>query len=268
MEDIVYLNIEDLVGYSEHPFRVLNDDDMKKLADSILEYGVLEPIIVRPLDDNMYEIISGHRRRMAAEIAGEDTVPAIITNQSDIDAAIMVVDSNLHRENILPSEMAYAYRLKYEAQKCQGRRTDLTSGTECQKSENFDKSDRQVRYYIRLTNLIDALLDKVDSGTISIKAGSELSFLNVPAQSMVNEFVEKEICTVSEAQSRKIRDLYTKKQLSEIELYKILCDDTEKEKLYLETRKLRSYFPNNFTVQQCKEEIWRILDLWFKKEKI
>ena len=123
MEDIVYLNIEDLVDYSEHPFRVLNDEDMKKLAESISEYGVLEPIIVRPLDDNMYEIISVHRRRMAAEIAEQETIPAIITNQSDIDTAIMVVDSNLHRENILPSERAYAYRLKYEAQKCQGKRT-------------------------------------------------------------------------------------------------------------------------------------------------
>ena len=163
------------------------------------------------------------------------------------------------------SYLSLSYRLKYEAQKCQGKRNDLTSGTECRK---FDKSERQIRYYIRLTNLIDALLNKVDDGTISIKAGAELSFLNVPAQSIINEFIEKEICTVSEAQSRKIRDLYMKSILSKSELYKILCDNTANEKLYLETQKLRSYFPNNFTVQQCKEEIWRILDLWFKKEKI
>jgi len=262
MEDIVYLNIEDLVDYSEHPFRVLNDEDMKKLAESISEYGVLEPIIVRPLDDNMYEIISGHRRRKAAEMAGHEAIPAIITNQSDIDAAIMVVDSNLHRENILPSERAYAYRLKYEAQKCQGKRNDLTSGTECRK---FDKSERQIRYYIRLTNLIDGLLNKVDEGTISIKAGAELSYLNVPAQAMINEYIEKELCTVSEAQAKQIKNLYMIEQLSEYELNKILCDETEKEMLYLETRKLKSYFPSDFTVQQCKEEIWKILDAWFKK---
>ena len=208
MEDIVYLNIEDLVDYSEHPFRVLNDEDMKKLAESISEYGVLEPIIVRPLDDNMYEIISGHRLRMAAEIAGEETIPVMmITNQSDTDATIMVVDSNLHRENILPSECAYAYRLIYEAQKCQGKRTDLTSGTEWQK---FDKSERQIRYYIRLTNLIDGLLNKVDEGTISIKAGAELSYLNVPAQAIVNKYIEKDQCTVLEVQAKKIKDLYIK----------------------------------------------------------
>ena len=168
MGNIAYLNIDDLVDYSEHPFKVLDNDDMKELAKSIEEYGVLEPIIVRALDDNLYEILSGHRRRMASEMAGEETIPAIITKQSDIDAAIMVVDSNLHRDNILPSERAYAYRLKYEAQKCQGKRNDLTSGTEFRKSEKMDKSSRQIGYYIKLTNLIDVLLDKVDEGCYNV----------------------------------------------------------------------------------------------------
>lgn len=124
----------------------------------------------------------------------------------------MIVGSNLHRENILPSERAYAYRLKYEAQKCQGKRNDLTPGTQFRK---FDKSERQIRYYIRLTNLIDALLDKVDARIISIKAGSELSYLNVPSQSMVNDFIEKELCTVSESQAKQIKELYIKKQFSD-----------------------------------------------------
>lgn len=262
MENIVYLPTEDLVDYSEHPYKVLDNDDMRELAKSIEEYGVLEPLIVRLLDDNQYEILSGHRRRMAAEIAGEKTVPAMITNQSDIDAAITVVDSNLHRENILPSERAYAYRLKYEAQKCQGKRNDLTSGTEFRK---FDKSERQIRNYIRLTSLIDALLDKVDEGSISIKAGAELSFLNVLSQSMVNDFIEKEICSVSEVQAKKIKELYLKNQLSENEIHKVLCDESEREKVYLETQKLRSYFPKDYSTEQCKEEVWRILDEWFKK---
>ena len=264
MENIVYLPIEDLFDYSEHPYKVLDNDDMRELAKSIEEYGVLEPLIVRGIDDRKYEILSGHRRRMAADIAGQKTLPAIITNQSDIDAAIMVVDSNLHRENILPSERAYAYRLKYEAQKCQGKRNDLTSGTEFRK---FDKSERQIRYYIRLTNLIDALLDKVDEGIISIKAGAELSFLNVPSQSMVNDFIEKELCTVSESQAKQIKELYIKKQLSEYELHKVLCDELEKERVYLEIRKLKISFPSDYSIEQCKEELWKILDMWFERQK-
>lgn len=262
MENIVYLPTEDLVDYSEHPYKVLDNDDMRELAKSIEEYGVLEPLIVRPLDDNQYEILSGHRRRMAAEIAGEKTVPAMIINQSDVDAAITVVDSNLHRENILPSERAYAYRLKYEAQKCQGKRNDLTSGTEFRK---FDKSERQIRYYIRLTNLIDSLLNKVDEGIISIKAGAELSYLNVPSQAMLNDYIEKELCSVSEGQAKKIKELYTKNQLSEYEIHKILCDGSEKEKVYLDTQKLRSYFPKDYSMERCKEELWKILDSWFEK---
>ena len=265
MENIVYLPTEDLVDYSEHPYKVLDNDDMRELAKSIEEYGVLEPLIVRPLDDNQYEILSGHRRRMAAEIAGEKTVPAMIINQSDVDAAITVVDSNLHRENILPSERAYAYRLKYEAQKCQGKRNDLTSGTEFRK---FDKSERQIRYYIRLTNLIDVLLDKVDEGSISIKAGAELSYLNVLSQSMVNDYIEKELCTVSEAQAKQIKELFMKKQLSDHELHKILCCEAEKEKLYLKTEKLRKYFPKEYTIKQCENELWRILDKWFNTNNL
>lgn len=264
MENIVYLSIEDLVDYSEHPYKVLDNDDMRELAKSIEVYGVFEPLIVRGIDDKKYEILSGHRRRMAADIAGQKTLPAIITNQSDIDAAIMVVDSNLHRENILPSERAYAYRLKYEAQKCQGKRNDLTSGTEFRK---FDKSERQIRYYIRLTNLIDALLDKVDEGMVSIKAGAELSYLNVPSQSMVNDYIEKELCSVSKTQAKQIKELYIKKQLSECELHKILCCEEVKEKLYLKTEKLRKYFPKEYTIKQCEEYLWRILDSWFKNNE-
>jgi len=183
-------------------------------------------------------------------------------NQNDVDAAITVVDSNLHRVNILPSESAYAYRLKYEAQKCQGKRNDLTSGTEFRK---FDKSERQIRYYIRLTNLIDVLLDKVDEGSISIKAGAELSFLNVLSQSMVNDFIEKELCSVSQSQAKQIKELYIKKQLCEYELRKVLCNEIEKERVYLEPKKLKSYFPSDYSMEQCKEELWKILDKWFER---
>ena len=149
MNNIVYLKVDDLIDFSEHPFNVSVDEEMEELVESIIENGVLEPIIVRPYQGS-YEIIAGHRRKMACIIAGITEIPAIIKDLGDNEAAVMVVDSNLHREHILPSERAYAYRLKYEALKHQGKRNDLTSGAECRKLE---KSDRQIRYYIRLTNL-------------------------------------------------------------------------------------------------------------------
>ncbi len=131
----------------------------------------------------------------------------------------------------------------------------------------MDKSARQIRYYIRFTNLIDVLLDKVDEGSVSIKAGAELSFLNVLSQSMVNDYIEKELCTVSGTQAKQIKELCMKQKLSNYELHKILCDETEKEKVYLETKKLKSYFPSDYSMQQCKEELWKILDKWLERQK-
>ena len=258
----VVLNINDLVDFESQPFKVFDDDAMYELVESINSVGVLVPIIVRSLQDGKYEIVSGHRRKRACELANINVIPAVIKELDDAEAAIMLVDSNLQRENILPSERAYAYKLKYEAQKCQGKRMDITSGTECRK---FDKSERQIRYYIRLTNLVDALLNKVDEGMVSIKAGAELSYLNVPSQSKLNDYIEKELCSVSEAQAKKIKELYTKNQLSEYEIHKILCDGSEKEKVYLDTQKLRSYFPKDYSMERCKEELWKILDSWFEK---
>ena len=164
LKNIVSLKMDDLIDFSEHPFKVMEDEEMNELVESILERGVLEPIIVRPFNGK-YEIIAGYRRKMACIIAGITEIPAIIKDLGDNEAAVMVVDSNLHREHILPSERAYAYRLKYEALKRQGKRNDLTSGTGCRRLE---KSDRQIRYYIRLTNLTYNLLNKVDAGNISI----------------------------------------------------------------------------------------------------
>ena len=138
----------------------------------------------------------------------------------------------------------------------------LTSGTECRK---FDKSERQIRYYISLVNFIDNLLNKVDDGMVSIKARAELPYLNVLAQAMLNDYIEKELCSVSEGQAKKIKEFYVKNQLSEYEIHKILCDESEREKVYLDTQKLRSYFPKDYSMERCKQEVWRILDVWFKR---
>ena len=261
--NIVLLKVDDLVDFSEHPFKVMEDEEMNELVESILDHGVLEPIIVRPFSGK-YEIIAGHRRKTACVIAGLEEIPAIISELNDNEAAVMVVDSNLHRENLLPSEKAYAFQLKYEALKHQGKRSDLTSGTECRKLE---KSERQIRYYIRLTNLVFSLLDKVDTGCISIKAGAELSYLDVSSQVMVNEFIDSEICTVSENQARQIRTSYEEGTLSVAMLRKILCEHLESEKFYLETKRLRSYFPINYSLKDCREAVWEILENWSKRKK-
>ena len=263
MKNIVDLKMDDLIDFSEHPFKVMEDEEMNELVESILERGVLEPIIVRPLNGK-YEIIAGHRRKTACNIAGLNEIPAIISELNANEAAVMVVDSNLHREHLLPSEKAHAFKLKYEALKQQGKRNDLTSGTECRKLE---KSERQIRYYIRLTNLVFGLLDKVDAGSISIKAGAELSYLDVSSQVLVNEFIDSELCTISEKQARQIRTSYEEGVLSDEILMKILCKELESEKFYLETKRLRSYFPKSYSLKDCKEAVWRILDNWFKRKK-
>lgn len=263
MNNIVNLKVDNLIDFSEHPFKVSEDEEMGELVESIIENGVLEPILVRLYQDS-YEIIAGHRRKMACIIAGITEIPAIIKDLGDNEAAVMVVDSNLHREHILPSERAYAYRLKYEALKRQGKRNDLTSGTRCRRLE---KSDRQIRYYIRLTNLTYNLLNKVDAGNISIKAGAELSYLNIKTQEMVNEFLDSEVCNVSEKQAKEIRASFEQDNLSYEELKKILCGEIENEKFYLETKRLRSYFPKTYSLKECKEAVWRILDNWFKRKK-
>lgn len=260
---IILLKVDDLIDFSEHPFKVMEDEEMNDLVESILERGVLEPIIVRPFNGK-YEIIAGHRRKTACLIAGLGEIPAIISNLSDNEAAVMVVDSNLHRDHLLPSEKAYAFKLKYEALKQQGKRNDLTSGAECRKLE---KSERQIRYYIRLTNLVYGLLDKVDSGNISIKAGAELSYLDVASQVMVNEFIDSEICNISEKQAKEIRSNFEQGSLFHETLKRIFCDEIEDEKFYLETKRLRSYFPKNYSLKECKDAVWRILENWFKRKK-
>ena len=263
-EKIVMLLISDISDYEEQPFKVREDEEMDALVESVKTFGVLNPAIVRPHRNGRYEMISGHRRKRASELAGKTHIPSIIRNLSDDEAAIALVDSNLQRENISPSERAFAYKLKYDAQKRQGERTDLTSGHDVPKWEDFDKSDRQVRRYIRLTELVTPLLDKVDDKSIPVSAGTELSFLNVKAQSQVNDYLERELCTISEGQAVKIRKKGEAGELTETILSEILREKEDNENFSIDTKRLRSYFPKNFTSAQCRKILWEILDEWFK----
>lgn len=241
------LPITDIIDYEEQPFKVREDEEMDALVESVKTFGVLNPAIVRPFEDGKYEMISGHRRKRASELAGKTHIPSIIRNLSDDEAAIALVDSNLQRENISPSERAFSYKLKYDAQKRQGERTDLTSGRDVPKWEDFDKCDRQVRRYIRLTELISPLLDKVDGKNLPIGAGSELSFLNVKAQSQVNDYLERELCTVTEKQAAEIHKLYEQNKLSNTTLSNILREKEDNENFSIDTKKLRSYFPKEYS---------------------
>ena len=266
-DDVVLLDICDLVEFADQPFKVLDDYAMDELTQSVKMVGVLVPVIVRKTEDDKYEIISGHRRKRACERAGIEKIPAVIAKLNDDEAAILLVDSNLHREKLLPSERAYAYKLKLEALKHQGKKINETSR---QNGENFvsadlvgkklGKSGRQIHRYIRLTELIFQLLDKVDAGIITPTAGAELSFLDTRNQAMLNDYIEKEDCGISIKQAKQVREYYSKGTLDEKNLNSIFIQEEKQEKLYLDFKKLRSYFPKSYTMQQCEDALWEMLD--------
>ena len=262
------IRIDRLDSFSEHPYIVRDDDAMFELADSICEYGVLIPIIVRPSDNGRYEIISGHRRKRACEIAGFSEIPAFVFRLDDDEAAILLVDSNIQRENLLPSEKAYAYRLKYEAIKHQGVRTSghgVQMWSEEELGAQNDMSGRNARRYIRLTNLIFQLLDKVDKKIISLTGGVELSFLKIRPQYMVNDHIEKEECTVNCKQARSIRELAEKEMLDSSSLHHILDEVMQEKNISINQKRLKSYFPEEYSVRRCEAELWKILDEWYKR---
>ena len=266
-DDIVFLDICDLVEFVDQPFKVLDDAAMAELTESIKIVGVLVPVIVRMIEGDKYEIISGHRRKRACERAGIEKIPAVIAKLNDDEAAILLVDSNLHREKLLPSEKAYAYKLKLEALKHQGIKNILTCGQNDHKKksrddigESFGVSGRQVQRYIRLTELIFQLLDKVDEGKITPTAGTELSFLDTRHQAVVNDYIEKEDCGVSIQQAKQLRECYLKGILDEKNLSYIFIQEEKQERFYLDFKKLKSYFPKGYSMKQCEEALWEMLD--------
>ena len=273
-EHVVMLPLEAIHPFKNHPFRIVDDEEMQKTAESIREYGVLVPAIVRPLENGEYEMISGHRRRYASMLAGKETMPAIVREMDDDTATILMVDSNLQREHILPSERAKAYQMKMEALKHQGQRKDLTSsqiGTKLradqQMADELGTSRNQVQRFIRLNNLIPEIMDMVDEKKIAFNPAVELSYLKPEEQREFLEAMDYAQTTPSVSQAQRIKKLSQQGQ-SSLEAMCEVMDEVKKppdEKLVIKSDVLRKYFPKSYTPQQMEAVIMKLLEQWMKK---
>ena len=274
-EKVQEIPLEELHPFAHHPFKVLDDDRMKDTADSIREYGVLVPAIARPRPDGGYELIAGHRRKRGCELAGLKTMPVIVRELDDDAAIIIMIDSNIQRENILPSERAFAYQMKLEALKHQGLRSDLTSGQVGQKlrlsvgavAENTGESIKQVQRFIRLTNLIPTLLDMVDSKKIAFNPAVELSYLTQEEQGKLVDTMESEQATPSLSQAQRLKKFSQEGKLTEESILAIMSEEKKPEisKITLGTDTLRKYFPTNWTPKQMEDQILKLLNNWYQR---
>ena len=273
-EKVQEIPLDELHPFTHHPFKVLDDDRMKDTADSIREYGVLVPAIARPRPDGGYELIAGHRRKRGCELAGLKTMPVIVRELDDDAAIIIMVDSNIQRENILPSERAFAYQMKLEALKHQGLRNDLTScqlGTKLRADEKLaqssNESARTVQRFIRLTNLIPALLDMVDSKKIAFNPAVELSYLTQEEQSKLMDTMESEQATPSLSQAQRLKKFSQEGKLTEESMLAIMSEEKKPEigKVTLGTDTLRKYFPTNWTPKQMEDQILKLLNNWYQR---
>lgn len=277
-EEIKPVPISELKPFTEQPFKVKLDEDMDALVESIKQCGVLTPVIARPHKDGGYEILSGHRRVKACELAGITDIPVVLKNLDDDTATILLVDSNLQREHILPSEKAFAYQMKLEAMKRQGARTDLTSAQIGQKLENkvskdilaeqVGESRNQIQRYIRLTNLIDPILDMVDNNQIAMNAAVEISYLGSKEQAAVMQSIEKEETSPSIAQARKMRQFHQEGKLSDTVIESIMMEQKpETVKITLGEEKLKKYFPKSYSKAKMEEIILKLLDKWRRQRE-
>ena len=277
LEKIQEIPLSELHPFKDHPFKVKDDDAMIETADSIKKYGVLVPAIARPLPDGGYELVAGHRRRRASELAGKETMPVIVRDLDDDAATIIMVDSNLQRENLLPSERAFAYKMKLEAIKHQGARTDLTSVQVEQKlsardqvaKEAGERSGIQVMRYVRLTELIPELLDMVDEKKIAFNPAYELSFLKPDEQQMLVETMDYEQATPSLSQAQRMKKFSQEGTLSEDVMLAIMSEEKkgDLDKVTLSSDTLRKYFPKSYTPAKMQETIIKLLEQWQKKRQ-
>ena len=269
-EEIKPVPISELKPFTEQPFKVKLDEDMDALVESIKQCGVLTPVIARPHKGGGYEILSGHRRVKACELAGITDIPVVVKNLDDDTATILLVDSNLQREHILPSEKAFAYQMKLEAMKRQGARTDLTSSqigtklrSDIELAEQVGESRNQIQRYIRLTNLIDPILDMVDNNQIAMNAAVEISYLGSKEQAAVMQSIEKEETSPSIAQARKMRKFHQEGNLSNAVIDSIMMEQKpETVKITLGEDKLKKYFPKSYSKAKMEEIILKLLDKW------
>ena len=274
-EKILQIPVSDLHPFKDHPFKVRDDEEMEKMADSIREYGVLVPLLARPAPEGGYEIVSGHRRHHAAELAGIKEIPVIVREMDDDTAIIAMVDANLQRENILPSEKAYAYKMKLEALKHQGARKDLTSvqiapklSTEIIGAEEGISKDT-VKRFIRLTNLSPALLEKVDQKEISFNPAVELSYLKPEEQQNFIDVMEELDTPPSLSQAQRLKKLSQENRCSK-EAMEIILEEDKKaplNRVVLDDEVIRKYFPKTYTTKQMEDTIIKLLDQWQKKRE-
>ena len=276
-EQVQQIPIDALHPFTNHPFKVLDDEAMTRTVESIAQYGVLAPLIARPRPDgDGYEIISGHRRQYAAKLAGLDTLPVIVRQMSDDAAVILMVDSNLQREHILPSERAFAYKMKLEALKNQGARSDLTSsqiGTKLRADEkvaqDLGESRNQIQRFIRLTNLIPELLDMVDEKKISFNPAVELSYLDESQQRDFLEAMDGTQNAPSVSQAQQLKKMAQCGEFTYEKAFDILGQEkkSEQDTVTIKNDILRKYFPRSYTPRQMEEKIIQLLDAWQKKQQ-
>ena len=264
--------LSEIDGFPDHPFKVKDDEDMKKLVESIRDYGVLIPAVARSKGDR-YELVSGHRRKAACEVLGIEKLPVIVREMTDEEAIITMIDSNVQREHILPSEKAFAYKMKLEAIKKQGKRTDLTSMPMAQKlsveviGDDAGESKDQIRRYIRLTELIPEILKMVDENRIAFRPAVELSYLIPAEQKYLLEAMECENCTPSLSQAQRLKKMSQEGQFTKDTAFAILTEEkpNQKEQIRFPVERVRKYFPKNYTPKQMEETIEKLLSDWQRK---
>ena len=276
-EQVQQIPIDALHPFTNHPFKVLDDEAMTRTVESIAQYGVLAPLIARPRPDgDGYEIISGHRRQYAAKLAGLDTLPVIVRQMSDDAAVILMVDSNLQREHILPSERAFAYKMKLEALKNQGARSDLTSDQVGQKlwsveqvASDAGESKTQIQRFIRLTNLVPELLDMVDEKKIAFNPAVELSYLDESQQRAFLEAMNDTQNAPSLSQAQQLKKMAQQGEFSYEKAFDVMGQEkkSEKDTVTIKNETLRKYFPRSYTPKQMEEKIIQLLDAWQRKQQ-
>jgi len=279
-EKVQDIPLEELHPFKNHPFKVKDDAAMQDTVDSVREYGVLVPAIARPDPDGGYELIAGHRRHHASELAGKETMPVIVRDLDDDAATIIMVDSNLQREELLPSERAFAYKMKLEAMKHQGERLDLTSAQVGRKLENREsreilaeqvgQSRNQISRFIRLTELIPTLLDMVDERKIAFNPAVELSYLKKEEQTLLLEAMDSEQATPSLSQAQRLKKFSQQKMLSLDVMRAVMSEEkkTDLDRVTLKNETLRRYFPKSYTPKQMEDTIIKLLEGWYKKRQL
>ena len=275
-EQVQQIPIGELFPFKNHPFKVLDDESMQRTVESVEQYGVLSPLIARPRPEGGYEIISGHRRQHAAQLAGLESLPVIVRQMDDDAAVLLMVDSNLQRENILPSERAFAYKMKLEALKNQGARSDLTSPQLAAKFRSDDEvgqdagvSGDTIRNYIALTQLVPELQQMVDEKKIALSPAYQIAALTPKEQGLLLETIDSEQTTPSLSQAQRMKKLSQSGELNEDTMLSIMMEQKKPEKndITLSGEKLRKYFPRSYTPFQIENTIFKLLDAWQKKRQ-